>query len=119
MASVRIFGYAGIIQIRQVLVKQFSSDAVFARQEPYLWSQVLPLNGATPVEMTVAPNDSATMAVIEVPNGVAVRYEYNPNGPLASNHRAAGNASPRMVGDNVFPWVAGATISFVDAATLP
>jgi hypothetical protein len=118
MANVRIFGYAGIVQIQQMLVKQFTGHGVFMRQEPYLWAQNLALNGATPVEMVVQANDTATMVVVEVDDGQAVRYELNPHGPSGTDHRAASTNSPRLVGDNVFQWFAGATISFVDAAAV-
>lgn len=115
MADVRVFGYAGIVQIEQKLVKQFSGSSVFMRQEPYLWGQKITLNGATAVETVVQANDKATMVVIEVPDNVVVRYELNPNGPAGSSHRAASTNSPRLVGDNVFQWFSGATLSFIDA----
>ena len=118
MANVRCFGYAGIVQIEQKLVKQFNSSGVFFRQEPYIWSQKLALNGATPVEMTVQPNDTATMVIVEVDDNTSVRYELNPGGPLASNHRAASTNSPRLSGIDAFQWFKGATISFVDSSAV-
>lgn len=118
MASARIFGYAGIVQLEQRLLKFANSDSVFMRQEPYLWSQKLLINGATPVPSAVQANDTATMVVIEVDDNVAIRYEINLNGPLASNARAAGTNSPKLRGENVFQWVTGATISIVDASAV-
>lgn len=115
MASVRVFAYAGIVQIEQKLVKQFNSSGVFMRQERYLWAQKLPLNGATPVETTVQPNDTATLVIIEVDDGTTVRYELNPGGPLSAGHVAASTNSPRLSGIDAFQWFRGATISFVDA----
>ncbi len=118
MANVRVFGYSGIVQIEKRLAKQFTSDGVFMRQEPYNWAQNIPLNGATPVTTVPVADDMSSMVLIEVPDGVAVRYEVNPNGPLASNAKVASTNSPKMVGDNVFQWFRGATISFIDASAV-
>lgn len=118
MANVRIIGYSGIVQIEQRLLKFANSESVFTRQEPYLWSQKLALNGATPVASVVQPNDAATIVVIEVDDGSMIRYEINPNGPLASNARLASTLSPRLAGENLFQWFAGATISVVDASAV-
>lgn len=118
MANVRIIAYSGIVQIEQRLLKFANSDSVFMRQEPYLWSQKLTLNGATPVPSVVQPNDTATMVVIEVDDGVAIRYEINPNGPLATGARAASTLSPRLYGEAPFQWFSGATISIVDASAV-
>jgi len=118
MANCRIFGYSGIVQLEQRLLKFASSESVFCRQEPYLWSQKLALNGATPVPSAVQANDTATMVVIEVDDNVAIRYEINFNGPTATTARAAGTLSPKLQGENVFQWVTGATISVVDASAV-
>lgn len=116
MANVRIFGYSGIAQVEQRLLKFANASSVFVRQEPYLWSQKLVLTGATPVDSAVVAPDVASIVVVEVDDGVAVRYEVNPNGPLASNSREASTMSPRLTGENVFQWFLGATMSFVDAS---
>lgn len=118
MASVRLIGYAGLVQIPANLLKQHTGEGVFVRQEPPLWRQKLALNGATPVESVVQASDAAKIVIIEVDDATAVRYEVNPNGPTASNHVNASTNSPRMVGDNVIQWFAGATVSFVDAASV-
>ena len=118
MANVRIFGYSGVVQVEQRLLKFFSSDAQFLRQEPCLWRQKLVLNGATPVVSVVQPNDTAVFVVVEVDDNVAVRYEMQPNGPLAPNARPADTFSPRLQGENLFQWFSGATMSFVDASAV-
>lgn len=122
MASVRIFGYSGIVQIQQNMVKQFSSDSVFLLTEPYIWSQKLLLAGATPVSSTpytppANTPDRTTLLRIEVPDGVQIRYEVNPNGPLAVTARNAGDLSPRLSGFDQFEWGQGWTLSIVDAAS--
>lgn len=117
MASVRLFGYSGIVQIEQRLLKFSNSDSVFMRQEPCIWRQKLTLTGATPVVSAVQPNDVATMIVIEVDDGTKIRYEIQPNGPI-SGARAADTFSPPLSGENCFQWFAGATVSFVDAASV-
>ena len=114
MANVRLFGYAGMVQIPANLLKQYTGEGVFVRQEPPLWRQNLVLNGATPVESVVQADDRAKIVVIEVDDDTAVRYEVNPNGPLATNHVDASANSPRMVGDNIIQWFSGATVSFVE-----
>lgn len=121
MANVRVFGYAGIVQIQQTLVKQFTGHGVFMRQEPYQWSQKLTLNGASPVETTVLGSgldDKTTMVVVEIDDNTQVRYELNPGGPTGLSWRAASTMSPKLAGENVFQWFKGATISFVDAASV-
>jgi hypothetical protein len=117
MPNLRIFGYSGVVQLEQRMVKSFNSDSQFVRMEPYLWaSGPITLNGATPVASLVQPNDNATFVVVEVDDGAAVRYELNPNGPLAANARNASVNSPRLQGENIFQWFKGATMSFVDKA---
>jgi hypothetical protein len=116
MSNVRIFGYAGTVQLQQNMLKHFNSDSAFVRQEQYVWSQKITLNGATAVESAVQANDTATFVVVEVDDNVAVRYEVNPNGPTASTHRNASTNSPRLQGEAPFQWFAGATMSFVDAS---
>jgi len=119
MAAVRIFGYTGIVQIEQRLLKFANADSVFMRQEPYTWSQKLTLTGATPVESEVpTADDNTTMIVIEVDDDTAVRYEINPQGPSGPTHRNASTNSPKLSGENVFQWFKGATVSFVDASAV-
>ena len=117
MAFVRIIGYAAIVQIEQAQLKFANSDSVFVRQDPPLWRQKLTLNGATPVQSVVQPNDTAKVVVIEVDDGTVIRYEIQPNGPVTSA-RAADTLSPRLAGENLFQWFAGATISIVDATAV-
>lgn len=117
MANVRIIGYAGIVQIEQRLLKFANTGSVFLRQEPPLWRQKIALNGATAVSSAVQPNDTATMVIIEVDDGSAVRYEIQPNGPIAGA-RAADTLSPRLDGVAPFQWFTGATVSFVDLSTV-
>ena len=119
MPNVRLFGYSGVVQLEQRLVKSYNSDSQFVRQEPSLWqSGPIALNGATAVSSVVQANDKATFVVVEVDDGVQVRYELNPNGPLASNARVASVNSPRLQGENIFQWFAGATMSFVDKSAV-
>lgn len=116
--NVRIFGYSGIVQVQQRLVKQYNADSVFLLDDPYLWSQKLVIAEgggiATPSVVVVA--DKATVLYIQCPDGKQVRYEFNPNGPTASNARIAGDLSPRISGFAQLPWAAGASISLADAA---
>lgn len=118
MANVRIFGYRAVVQLNQRQTQYFNSDSQFVREEPYLWSQKIALNGATPVPTVVQASDTAQFVVVEVDKGTAVRYEMQPNGPNASTARLASTNSPRLEGENLFQWFAGATMSFVDAASV-
>lgn len=114
MADVRIFGYSGIVQIEKRLQKQFSSDSVQTRQEPYLWSVKLTLAGATPVNMPAQANDQAMIVFVEVDDNAAVRFELNPPG----YSRVPSTTSPKLQGEQPFQWFKGGTISFVDAASV-
>lgn len=118
MANVRVFGYAAMVQLPVHHLTSHNADSVFVRQEPSLWSQVLALNGSTPVETTVNSPDKAVMIVIEVDDGSAIRYEINLQGPMGTTHRNAGTASPKLTGENVFQWVSGASLSVVDASAV-
>lgn len=117
--NARIFGYRGIVQIHQRLVKQFSSDSVFVLDEPYAWSQLLivPQGGGAVSSAVVAAPDRSTILRIEIPDGQQVRYEINPNGPNQTTTRIAGVNSPRLSGFDQFEWAAGYSISLCDAAS--
>ena len=119
MANVRLIAYRSIVQLEQSGLKFHNSDSVFCREEPYIWSQKITLNGATPVSSAVQGNDTAKFVVVEVDDNTQVRYELNPNGPNASTTRQASTMSPKLAGENVFQWFAGATMSFADAAAVP
>lgn len=111
--NIRVFGYRGLRQIPHINNTQFTSDTVYALEEPYLWSQVMSVNGdvLTPAFAPVA-NDKAQVIRVEVPPGAAVRFEVNTPGRAV----VAGDLSPRLAGTDVFPWGVGFGLSFVDAA---
>lgn len=118
--NVRIFGYRGIIQVQQTMLKQFGSDSVFLLTDPYEWMQRLSVvddgSGAA-VASTVQPEpDAAQVLYVQVPSQKNIRYEVNPNGPLATNARVAGNNSPMLTGWQLLPWGKGYSISMCDAA---
>lgn len=112
--NVRVFGYRGMRQLPNMDNKQYTGDTVYALEEPYEWSQVLNINGSvmTPFIGAGGGQDLARILRIEVADGSAIRYEINPPG----RNVQAGNASPSMVGKDVFPWATGYTISIVDQA---
>lgn len=116
--NVRLFTYQGIVQIHQRLVKQYSADSVFLLDEPYLASQLIAITAINTAysSAVIAAPDKSTVLRIEVPDGQQIRYEINPNGPLASNARIAGNSSPRLSGFDQFAWGAGYSISIADAS---
>jgi hypothetical protein len=116
--SVRIFGYSGLRQVPVKNPTQFTVDSVSLLDEPYLWSQVIAVTGVA-AESAVQANDMATILRIEVPDDQAVRFEINPNGPGTATHRTAGNASPKLTGNDQFAWFQGATVSLIDASGLP
>jgi hypothetical protein len=112
--NVRIFGYRGITEVSRVLPKQFASDSVQMLCEPYEYSDVAASNGATAVAFaTDTTHDKVTMLRVEVPDGSAIRYEVKPPGST----RTAGNTSPKLSGIDHFPFGAGWTFQFVDAAS--
>ena len=117
--NVRIFGYNGLTQMYVSQQRRLATDTVWMAEEPPVWSALGVSNGATPV-LLVFPGpgkDTARVIGIEVPDLCQIRYELQLLGPLASNARTAGNLSRRMSGFDHIPWVAGATFSFVDAAS--
>jgi hypothetical protein len=117
MANVRVFGYRSIVQLAQSGLRHFNSDSVFVREEPYLWSTgPIALNGTNPVDFAPQANDQARFVVVEIDDNAAVRYEVNLQGPGKTTTRAASVNSPKISGENIFEWVSGATMSFIDAA---
>jgi len=117
--NVRIFGYNGLTQMYVSQQRRLATDTVWLAEEPPVWSALGVSNGATPVPL-IFPGpgaDTARVIGIEVPDLCQIRYELQLLGPLASNARTAGNLSRRMSGFDYIPWVAGATFSFVDAAS--
>lgn len=116
--NVRIHTYRGIVQVQQRLVKQYNADSVFVLDEPYIASQVLlvPAGGGQVSSVVFTAPDDSQILRIEVPDGQQIRYEINPNGPLATTARVAGNSSPRLSGFDNFLWAKGYSISMCDAA---
>jgi hypothetical protein len=117
--NVRVIVYKGIRNVPQVLNKQYSSDSVFARDEPYMSSQIVVTSGAAAASVPQAADAGSALMVLEIPDGQAVRYEINLSGALASNARVAGTTSPKATGTQIFHWGVGASISLVDAASFP
>ena len=111
--NVRVFGYRGVRNIPRVSQQQFSGDSVDVLDEPYLWRQLLVVNGTVPPAFTIQLPDKSTLLRIEVPDNSAVRFEINPPG----RNVAADGSSPRLVGDNNFGWGEGFALSLVDAAS--
>ncbi len=116
MANVRVFGYRSIVQLQQSGLRHFNADSVFVREEPYLWASGPIALGGAAVSTVVQANDQARFVVVEVDDGAAARYEVNLNGPNATTARAASTNSPKISGENIFEWVSGASMSFIDAA---
>ena len=115
----RIFGYSGLQQMYVSQARRFASDSVMLAEEPPLWSNLAASNGASPVAIVYNGSgaDLARVIGIEIPDGSAIRYELQLLGPLASTARTPGNLSRKLSGFTYIPWSAGATFSFVDAAS--
>lgn len=114
--NVRLYGYRGTRQLPRLGDRQFSSDSIYALEEPYEWAQVINVNGLVMTPAFVSPvADLAVILRMEVPDGSAVRYEINPPGRAT----VAGNVSPKLIGTDVFPWASGYSVSLVDAANYP
>lgn len=118
--NVRIYGHAGLARMNVIGNAQFSSDSVFQLTQPYLWTQLLVVNGATPVVSTIPSLpagmslDATTILRIEVPDGQSIRYEVN-NG--TARNIAAGTQSPILTGRDQIKWGSTFTLSVVDAAS--
>lgn len=108
----RTFGYAGIAQIQHINAKQFSSDSLFVLEEPYLWKQMLLVNGANPPVFSPQKPDRSTLLRIEVPPNCMIRYEVLPPGRVAT----VGADSPSLTGKDQFFWGEGWGLSIADAA---
>lgn len=115
--NIRVFGYRGMRQLPHLAQPQFTSDTIYALEEPYEWSQMLNINGdvMTPFIGPGGSQDLARIFRIEIPDGSGIRYEINPPG----RNVQAGDASPKLIGVDVFPWATGYTFSAVDLASHP
>ncbi|MFA6267664.1 MAG: hypothetical protein WC670_18350 [Pseudolabrys sp.] len=114
--TVRIFGYRGNTQMRDVLPKQYSADSVRMLEEPYEWGQALVSNGLTAVtSVSNTAQDRVSMLKVEVPDGESIRYEVVPPGGT----RSVGVNSPRMSGTDFYPFFPGWTFQFIDHASAP
>lgn len=117
--NVRVFGHTGLAQIPIFRSRQFSSDSVFQVTQPPEWGQVVSVSGVAASSTPVAdasPGRPVTVAMIEVPDGQAVRYQVN----TSATNVAASTTSPKLTGGiNYVEFRSGYTISFIDAAGLP
>ena len=117
--NVRLFGYAGIIQVHERMVKQYNSDSVFLNEEPCLWSQIINCTNIAASSTVVALTpDTTKLVCVEVPDAAQIRYEVQPRGPTGTGARVAGNASRRASGFFMLQWDPGYTLSVIDAAGL-
>lgn len=115
---VRVFGYRlAAIERRQLSVYGLS----WLAEEPPVWSVIVTSNGVQPVEVSFPDTgrDNAQIIGIEVPEGRAIRYEFQPFGPKGRSVRTPAVGSRRMEGFKFMEWSEGATFCFVDAADLP
>jgi hypothetical protein len=119
--NVRVFGYNGLAQMHVSQEHRFSSDRTWMPEEPPVWSVLAVSSGSTPVPVVFPGpgSDTARVLGIEVPDGQSIRYELQLLGPTASNARTPGNLSRKMTGFEYIAWTAGATFSFVEAASFP
>lgn len=115
--NVRIFMHTGLAQMALPKPKQFSSDSVFQLTQPYEFGQVISVSSVAASSSPVAdaPGRPVTILRIEVADLSTIRYEINPPG----SSRVAGNASPRLTGNDQFEFRSGWTVSMIDAAGLP
>lgn len=113
--TVRIFGYRGFRQLPDVLPQQFAADSVRADNEPYEWRQSLVSNGVVAVSTVAqAAPDHTKYIRVEVPDGEAIRYEFNPPNRTGGVVVASAD-SPILSGLNRFEFFQGWTFSMIDA----
>lgn len=119
--NVRIFGYNGLMQTHVSQQRRHAADSVWMPEEPPAWSALGICTGPTPTSIVFPGTgiDTAKVLGIEIPDGQQIRYELQLLGPTASNARTPGNLSRRMSGFDYIAWTAGATFTFVDAASFP
>lgn len=110
--NVRSFGYLGLRQFPKINPNQFAGDSVYGLEEPYVWVQLLAVNGATPPAFAAQNPDRSSILRIEVPDGQKIRYEINPPG----RNVVVSVNSPGLTGSDNFPWGQGWSLSIADAA---
>lgn len=115
--NVRIFAHRTLEQMTHK-DRQYTGDTVFVLNQPYEWSQVIPVSAVAASSAPIADeNNQAQVNIlrIEVPDNETVRYEINPPG----RNVAASTLSPRLSGSDQFYFRSAWTISIIDAAGLP
>lgn len=113
--NVRIFGYRGISQIRQVLPQQYTADSVFLLDEPFIFGQTISVSAAAAIS-TANTDASVRVLRVEVPPLQAVRYRIIPAGQTVVD---ANTDCPYLTGLNNFGFAPSWKISLIDAAGLP
>lgn len=112
--NVRIFGYAGMSQVPQLHMRQFTGAGVFLLEEPFVFGQTIAVDAAS--VLSVADVDQRTKILrVEVPDQQQVRYRIIPAGYPAAD--ADGNC-PRISGFDNFVFAPGWRIALIDAAAL-
>lgn len=108
MASVNISYYKGLASLYVSRQDQNFTSGAYALDQPQLSSETLTTSG-TAASSGVAPA-STKVAHVQVPNGSAIRYVWNPPGYSVT----ASATSPVMTGHNTFPIGPSWTLSAID-----
>lgn len=120
--NVRLFGYAGLSRFGVVNPSQLATDSVFQLSQPYLWaSGPISSDGSIPVTFVNASapagitHDMTAVLRVEIPSGVAIRYEINPPNRSATPT----DDSPLLWGNTNLEFEIGWQFSFIEAGAAP
>jgi hypothetical protein len=119
--NVRIFGYKGMIQVQQLMLKQYSADAVFLLDEPYQWSQLLAVPGGGAAVSSIGAGRCRTIrrycgSRFRTPSKSAMRSIRTAQCWSLGAHRRQ-HLAPALRLRSVLEWGKGYTISMCDAAS--
>ena len=112
--NVRLTGYRGLVQTKQINPRQDVETSVYVLCQPYEFSLVVTSNGLSPV--TIGPSGFASWADysdfvrVEIPPLQAIYYEIQtPNRSVVPS-----NSSPDLSGVSLLKWGAGWFLSFIE-----
>lgn len=108
-ANVHVFWHKGLAAIPVASSRQFTADAVYTLQEPYLSGEVIAANTSTATSSTAAPSN-AQIVRVQVQAGKKVRIEIN----APSTGRTASSSSPLQIGEAFYNVGQNWTISVLE-----
>lgn len=115
-AIVRLFSHAGLIGAPvSPAGGRLSTDDVFLLRQPYLNNEQLSVSSSSVSSAAATAPEKTKLLRVQVQEGKTVNYEVTPANIVESDGATdATQASPVLVGDQIFEFGEGWVISFIE-----